>query len=169
MSSQFETVALIGKPNHQGTNQTLGSLYGYLSAAGVNVLVESRVAAQLGVEPGHAIDLLNLGKIADMAIVVGGDGDMLGAARVLARYDVPVLGVNRGNLGLFDRSAHRKILPHRLGRRTRWPLSNRDTLPAQNASVYRHGELKAANSALNEAVLHPTARSPYDRSCRTYR
>ena len=65
MSSQFETVALIGKPNHQGTNQTLSSLYDYLTSAGVNVLVESRVAAQLGVAPEHAMDLLTLGKMAD--------------------------------------------------------------------------------------------------------
>ena len=153
MSSQFETVALIGKPNHQGTNQTLSSLYDYLTSAGVNVLVESRVAAQLGVAPEHAMDLLTLGKMADLAIVVGGDGNMLGAARVLARYDVPVLGVNRGNLGfLTDLSPQDFAAPLGAVLNGHYQIETRFLL---NASVYRHGELKAANSALNEAVLHP--------------
>ena len=47
------------------------------------------------------MDLVQLGEQADLAIVVGGDGNMLGAARVLSRFDVAVIGVNRGNLGFL--------------------------------------------------------------------
>ena len=101
MPAQFDTIALIGKPNHIATNQTLRCLYDFLTAYGRNVLVESRVAEQLSVPVAQALDLQHLGKVADLAIVVGGDGNMLGAARVLARYNVPVLGVNRGNLGFL--------------------------------------------------------------------
>ena len=46
-------------------------------------------------------DLSDIGKQADLAIVVGGDGNMLGAARVLAEHDIAVVGVNRGNLGFL--------------------------------------------------------------------
>ena len=47
----------------------------------------------------------------DLMIVVGGDGSMLSAARIAMRYAVPVVGINRGNLGfLTDLSAQEFIL-----------------------------------------------------------
>lgn len=43
-----------------------------------------------------------LGEVADLVIVVGGDGSLLHAARALVRYNTPVIGINRGRLG-FNR------------------------------------------------------------------
>ncbi len=153
MSTHFSTVALIGKPNHPGTNQTLQILNDFLISLGIDTLVESRVAQQLGVAPAQALDLVDLGKAADLAIVVGGDGNMLGAARVLARYDVPVLGVNRGNLGfLTDLSPQDFEAPLTEVLNGHYQTEQRFLL---NTSVYRFGEIKSTNTALNEAVLHP--------------
>ena len=153
MPKHFATVALIGKPHHQGANQTLRMLNDFLTAQGIETVIEQQVAEQLGVAPTQALPLAELGKAVDLAIVVGGDGNMLGAARVLARYDVPVLGVNRGNLGfLTDLSPQDFAAPLGAVLNGHYQIETRFLL---NASVYRHGELKAANSALNEAVLHP--------------
>ncbi|HHQ4842859.1 TPA: NAD(+)/NADH kinase, partial [Aeromonas hydrophila] len=112
MDSPFKTIALIGKPHHEGANQTLTGLHQYLTTRGFRVLVESRVAHALGIMDENVMDLVQLGQQADLAIVVGGDGNMLGAARVLSRFDVAVIGVNRGNLGfLTDLSPQDYLLP----------------------------------------------------------
>lgn len=153
MSLQFDTIALIGKPQHPGAHQTLRSLYEFLQTLGLSVLVESRVAETLDIPAEQVQDLVSLGKAADLAIVVGGDGNMLGAARVLARFDVPVIGVNRGNLGfLTDLSPQDIEAPLRAVLEGHYQTEQRFLL---DAGVYRYGELKAAGTALNEAVLHP--------------
>ncbi|VEE60811.1 Probable inorganic polyphosphate/ATP-NAD kinase [Shewanella putrefaciens] len=152
MTTKFHTIGLIGKPHHPGTNQTLKRLHHWLTVQGYEVLVEERVASELGTNI-VAVDLLEIGARCDLAIVVGGDGNMLGAARVLARFDVGVIGVNRGNLGFLTdlppdafEEALAKVLDGEFDTEHRFLLE---------AEVYRHGMLKASNTAVNEAVLHP--------------
>ena len=101
METEFNTIALIGKPDHEGANQTLVALYNYIVGLGLKVVLERRVGEQLRLDQAELLEMVELGERADLAIVVGGDGNMLGAARVLARFDVAVVGVNRGNLGFL--------------------------------------------------------------------
>lgn len=152
MTKLFNTIGLIGKPHHQGTNQTLRRLHHWLSIQGFNVIVEERVSAELGPDV-RSMDLLEMGEHCDLAIVVGGDGNMLGAARVLARFDVAVIGVNRGNLGFLTdlppdnfEDALSKVLNGEFETEHRFLLE---------AEVHRHGKITSSNSAVNEAVLHP--------------
>ncbi|AZQ11303.1 MULTISPECIES: NAD(+) kinase [Shewanella] len=152
MTSQFHTIGLIGKPHHNGTNLTLKRLHHWLGSQGFEVLVEERVAAELGANV-RAVDLLEIGNRCDLAIVVGGDGNMLGAARVLARFDVGVIGVNRGNLGFLTDlppDDFEEMLAAVLD--GEFVTEHRFLLEAE---VHRHGAIKASNTAVNEAVLHP--------------
>ncbi|WP_440875446.1 NAD(+) kinase [Thalassotalea sp. PLHSN55] len=152
MSNQYKTIGLIGKPNHEGAGNTIEALHNYLTEHNYNVLVENSVASSVSIDNINSQSLTKIGELADLAIVVGGDGYMLGAARVLACYDIGVLGVNRGNLGfltdlspddLFEPLA--KILAGESKSEQRFIIE---------AEVYRHGKLKSSNSAVNEAVLH---------------
>ncbi|MBU3823360.1 MAG: NAD(+) kinase [Candidatus Oceanisphaera merdipullorum] len=153
METEFNTIALIGKPDHEGANQTLVALYQHLAGLGLNVVIERRVGEQLGLENVELLEMVELGERADLAIVVGGDGNMLGAARVLARFDVAVVGVNRGNLGfLTDLSPDSFEQPLDRLLAGDYQAEQRFLLETQ---VHRHGQLKASNTAMNEAVLHP--------------
>ncbi|WP_341503323.1 NAD(+) kinase [Gallaecimonas sp. GXIMD4217] len=153
MKRPFETIALIGKPHHDGANQTLTALYGFLRDQGYNLLVEQKTAEQLDIDSDHIRDLVAIGREADLAIVVGGDGNMLGAARVLARYKVAVIGVNRGNLGfLTDLDPDNFQAPLAEVLAGKYQTEHRFLLEAE---VRRHGRIQASNSAVNEVVLHP--------------
>lgn len=152
MTQQYKTIGLIGKPHHDGASNTIEILHDYLLKNNYQVIVEHAVAQSLDIDDMTTGLLTDIGEQADLAIVVGGDGYMLGAARVLACYDIGVIGVNRGNLGFLTDLSPQDIIT---------PLeqilagnSRQEQRFIIEAEVYRHGKLKSSNSAVNEAVLH---------------
>ncbi|WP_057832172.1 NAD(+) kinase [Colwellia sp. TT2012] len=152
MAQLYTTIGLIGKPNHDGASATIKTLHDYLLANDYQVIVEHSVAQSLDIKNMTTGKLTDIGEQADLAIVIGGDGYMLGAARVLACYDIGVIGVNRGNLGfLTDLSPNELIEPLAQILAGKSRSEQRFIIEAE---VYRHGKLKSSNSAVNEAVLH---------------
>ncbi|AWL12282.1 NAD(+) kinase [Saliniradius amylolyticus] len=152
MAETFNTVGLIGKPNHAGANESLGIICAYLKKQGCQILIEDRIADEIDCQDWPVMDIVAIGKAADLAIVVGGDGNMLGAARVLSRFDVAVVGVNRGNLGFLT-----DINPDDVETQLDYIFSG-DYQTEQRflleVEVFRHDQLKSNNAAINEAVLH---------------
>lgn len=152
MAQLYKTIGLIGKPKHDGASNTIQTLHNYLVENRYNVIIEQSVAESLDIEKIKTGTLTDIGEHADLAIVVGGDGYMLGAARVLACFDIGVIGVNRGNLGfLTDLSPADILLPLEQILAGKSRSEQRFIIEAE---VYRHGKLKSSNSAVNEAVLH---------------
>lgn len=154
MKNPCNVIAIIGKPRDQQAIQTHKELYQWLTSEGYKVFIDDRLAAILDDIPqSQFASLVELGKNADLAIVVGGDGNMLGAARILSRFDVPVIGVNRGNLGFLTdlnpdefQASLQAVLDGEYIEEERFLLE---------AEVHRHGQIKSHNAALNEVVLHP--------------
>ncbi|MDG2392271.1 MAG: NAD(+)/NADH kinase, partial [Thalassotalea sp.] len=97
----YKTIGLIGKPDHEGALATIAALHHYLENNNYRVMIEKSVAEKLNKDEQYAFCITDIGDQADLAIVVGGDGYMLGAARVLSCYDIGVIGINRGNLGFL--------------------------------------------------------------------
>jgi NAD+ kinase len=99
--SHFSCIALIGRANTPGLGETLTAIGQWLAARSIDVLVEQETADGLGVAGFEAAALESLARRADAAVVVGGDGTLLGAGRVLAPHGVPILGINHGRLGFM--------------------------------------------------------------------
>jgi len=149
---RYQTVGLIGKPDHEGTKASLQALVNYLNNKNCSVLVANNVADDLETGDFAAASVVEIGEHADLAIVVGGDGNMLGAARILARYNIHVVGVNRGKLGFLA-----DISPDEIEQQLdsllagKWHVEDRFLLEVK---VTRDGKLIHKNTAVNEVVLH---------------
>lgn len=96
--------------------------------------------------------LAEIGQQADLAVVVGGDGNMLGAARTLARYDIKVIGINRGNLGFLTDLDPDNAQQQR---RTCWKATISVKTVLLEARVCQQDCQKRISTAINEVVLHP--------------
>ena len=97
----FKTIALMGKPRRDINLQMHKNLYQWLKERGYQVLVEKDVGEKFGLPEEVLATVEQIGDQAQLVIVIGGDGNMLGRARILAKYHIPMIGINRGNLGFL--------------------------------------------------------------------
>jgi NAD+ kinase len=101
MPIAFPTVALIGKYKTPEIAGPVMKLARFLEERGVKVLLDRLTAAHIQNCPYEVLLLEDLGREADLAIVIGGDGTMLNIARTFAPCDVALVGVNQGRLGFL--------------------------------------------------------------------
>ena len=101
MPQRFHHAALVGKYQANGIRPLLEEIAQFLVRQGLEVSFEHQTALNTGVTDFDALSLDEIGAQCDLAVVVGGDGTMLGIARELARYNLPVVGINQGRLGFI--------------------------------------------------------------------
>jgi len=146
--SRFGRIALIGKLRSAEIAGSLRELSAYLRQRGCEVLLEKDTAAEIG---ARGVDYDTLGKGSDLAIVIGGDGTMLAAARNLVRHHVPLVGVNQGRVGFMTDIGYEDM-----GSGIGAILDGKGTLEERtllDAEILRDGAAVLRTPALNEAVL----------------
>jgi NAD+ kinase len=101
MPAGFRHAAIVGKYQARGILPVLEEVAHFLVAQGLEVSFERETAHATGVTDFEALSPEQMGARCDIAVVVGGDGTMLGIARELAQYHVPLVGINQGRLGFI--------------------------------------------------------------------
>ena len=152
MSTAFQTIGLIGKYGGPGVAGTLDKLVGDLGKRGLEVLLDESAAVHLRSPDKPVLPRQDLATSCDLAIVVGGDGTMLNAARSLAEADVPVLGVNLGRLGFLA-----DVSPDETCERLTEILNGQydeDQRSLLHAKVVRDDQVVSESDALNDVVIH---------------
>jgi NAD+ kinase len=106
-----QLIALVVRQNTAGIEEPVGAIVAFLQQAGYRVVFEEQTASHLAFDGVASMTADQIGEQAAAAVVVGGDGTMLGIARQLARYDVPLIGVNQGRLGFMTDIPIERVVP----------------------------------------------------------
>ena len=157
MKSQFRHVALIGKYQAQGSRSVLEGIAHFLNAQGCDVAIEKDTASNTELTQFPILDVVAIGAQCDLALVVGGDGTMLGIGRLLAKFGVPLIGINQGRLGFITdialedyQTVLAPILRGDFEEDRRWMMQ---------AQVMRDGRCVFNATAMNDVVVNRGATS----------
>ena len=157
MKSQFRHVALVGKYHAPGSRSALETIAQFLNAQGCDIAIEKDTAISTGLTQYPILDVAAIGAQCDLALVVGGDGTMLGIGRVLAKFGVPLIGINQGRLGFITDIAfddYQTVLAPML--RGDFEEDRRWMMQAQ---VMRDGRCVFNATAMNDVVVNRGATS----------
>ncbi len=101
MARRFHHAALVGKYQAEGIRPVLEDIAHFLVRQGLEVSFEEDTARNTGVTDYESLTAAQIGAQCDVAVVVGGDGTMLGFAREVAPFNLPLVGINQGRLGFI--------------------------------------------------------------------
>ena len=148
----FSRVALVGKYQADGMQERISELALLLAQLGCEVFVESATATHLGLTAYPIRKVEEFAGAIDLAVVLGGDGTMLGIGRQLAGSHVPLVGINMGRLGYMTDipiQSVQTVLPQIIA-----GDYEADTRTLLDAVVLRNGKEINQALALNDVVVN---------------
>ncbi|SRR5579884_1894147 len=150
-----KTVAILSKPDKRELYEVAPQVVRWLNERGHAVVADRQTAAYM---PGAKVRAVAREKLAmakpEFAIVLGGDGTMLAAARSLAKAHIPILGVNLGSLGFLTEVALEELYPTLEA--TMAGHGVRETRAMLHCEARRGGKTIARHDLLNDAVVNKT-------------
>ena len=95
----FTKAGLIVKFNDESVANTLNDVIACLESLDVEVMLDESIGQLVADKP--KVPTSEIAENCDLAVVIGGDGTLLSAARSLVDHNVPIVGINRGRLGFL--------------------------------------------------------------------
>jgi NAD+ kinase len=149
---RIQTVGIISKPKMAHASDIVCGLLRWLDERGVTYRCDEQTSEYAGTTQRFTREEVAEG--VDLLIVLGGDGTLLSAARIVAGRDIPLFAVNLGHLGFLTAISVEDLYPeldralkgqHRIGRRR-----------MVDCEIRREGLTMASYTALNDVVLTKT-------------
>lgn len=147
--TNFTRAGLIVKFNDESVANTLADVINCLEALKLDVVLDDSTNGLISGRP--TVPISEIADTCDIAVVIGGDGTLLSAARALVDHQVPIVGINRGRLGFLvdvppdgDLDQLSQIISGQHIEEKRALLETR---------ILRDGECIASSYAFNDTVL----------------
>ncbi len=145
----MKRIAILTKPKFPEAKTVLKALVSWIREQDREVLLYSKTAALLGESATH--DKTQIANSADLLLVLGGDGTMLNAARLVEERQVPILGINMGGLGFLTEVGAGDLYPA-LARVFNQEYRIEERLMLRGL-LHRHGEHVAQSTVLNDVII----------------
>lgn len=145
----MKTIGILTKPKHPRIQPVLKELVPWLRGHGKDVILDSQTAVLIDETSPHP--KTHLAALSDMVLVLGGDGTMLNAARLVVERSIPILGVNMGGLGFLT-----EISLDQMYQTLETVFANQFHIEERlmlDARIHRHGEPVAQATVLNDVVV----------------
>ncbi|MGH9323513.1 MAG: NAD(+)/NADH kinase [Vicinamibacteria bacterium] len=146
---RLERVAIATKLHAKEASSVVRTLVKWLDERGIETRLEESLAGK--VEPGVAFTLDRIPRDLSLVIVLGGDGTLLSVARALGSKQIPILGVNLGNLGFLTDVALQDLYST-----LEAVLEGEAIIDSRmmlRAELSRKGEVLASEIVLNDVVI----------------
>jgi NAD+ kinase len=151
MGRPFETIGLIGKQKDPRVGEALQHVAAFLVGRGLELMIDEASASLFPSGRWKVLARHELGQRCDLAIVVGGDGTLLHAARDLVDSGIPLLGIKLGRLGFLA-----DVLPETLDPDLTAVLAGKYREEERfllQAELIREGKSYPIGTALNDIIV----------------
>ncbi|HVO13029.1 MAG TPA: NAD(+)/NADH kinase [Vicinamibacteria bacterium] len=149
----MNTVGVLARPGLREAGPVVEELVGWLYARGIRVCLDQRTAELVPREPSARCVVAagrEMARLVDALVVLGGDGTLLAASRLLEKT-IPVLGVNFGSLGFLTEIALGELYPTLQG--VLEGRSQHEERRLLRARISRRGRPEATADVLNDVVI----------------
>lgn len=145
----FSRVGLIVKFNDESVTNTVSDVIACLESHNLDFALDH--STRNLIENRETVPVEEIASTCDLAVVIGGDGTLLSAARALVDHNVPLVGINRGRLGFLA------DVPPSDGLEALNRIINGEFVEEKRAllqtRVLRDGECVASSYAFNDTVI----------------
>ncbi len=147
------TVGIFSKPNAPAAMDLVPELLRWLTQRGIQARLDNETAHYASMPAG--LDRARVPEGCDLAVVLGGDGTLLSAARAVGNRAIPLLAVNLGGLGFLTSIPMKDLFPEL----ERALVGSQEVMRRKmlHVSLRRDGAIVAEYQALNDVVIAKSA------------
>jgi len=153
VSKVVKKVGIFSKPNSPAATELVPELLRWLTQRGIDARLDNETAHYAGTPTG--LDRAYVPEGCDLAVVLGGDGTLLSAARAVGNRAIPLLAVNLGGLGFLTSIAIEDLFPEL--ERALTGVQEVVRRKMLHVSLRRDGAVVAQYQALNDVVIAKSA------------